>query len=496
MILSDTVQLALRNLRQSKLRTTLTAMGVSIGIASLAGMVSLGVGIQDQVVGRLMKSGVFDSITVFPGNALRNAGPFGRGGGPARRGAGGGGARAGASGTPEKPAPALDDEAIKAIAALPDVKAVYPVVRVPVEVRYGLFAEGAAATSVDMSQNGEGPYQKMAFGTFFPSDRENVCLLSLDMAKRMTDHDAAVAGEEPKDLIGKNVTLVYASTSGAPAGASGTVTSTVNVGPVQIQRIEIPYRVVGIFEREQGGFGGGGAAGLMIPLARAMTLSTGAINVSAQSFLRGSGADGPAAANAANAANAPAASAPAAKTYQTLTVKVQHAQASQDVEDKIKTLGYSAFSLSDALTAAKRGFIILDIMLSLIGSIALVVSSLGIVNTMVMSILERTREIGIMKAVGGSDADVRNIFLVEASSIGILGGLVGVAIGWTVGRIINFAANWYIKSQGGDPGNLFSLPLWLVAGSIGFAIVVSLIAGSYPARSAARLDPIQALRHD
>jgi putative ABC transport system permease protein len=384
----------------------------------------------------------------------------------------------------------LDDEAIKAIAALPDVKAVYPVVRVPVEVRYALFAEGAAATSVDMSQNGEGPYQKMTFGTFFASDTENVCLLSLDMAKRMTEHDAAVAGEEPKDLIGKNVTLVYASTSGAPAGASGTVTSTVNVGPVQIQRIEIPYRVVGIFEREQGGFGGGGAAGLMIPLARAMALSTAAINVSAQSFLRGSGAEAP------TAAKAPPTTAPAAKTYQTLTVKVQHAQAAQDVEDKIKALGHSAFSLSDALTAAKRGFIILDIMLSLIGSIALVVSSLGIVNTMVMSILERTREIGIMKAVGGSDADVRNIFLVEASSIGILGGLAGVAIGWTVGRIINFGANWYIKSQGGDPGNLFSLPLWLVAGSIGFAIVVSLIAGSYPARRAARLDPIQALRHD
>jgi putative ABC transport system permease protein len=451
-------------------------------------MVSLGVGIQDQVVGRLMKSGVFDNITVFPGNALRNAGPFGRGGGAARRGAGGGGARGGTA--PEKPAPALDDEAIKAIAALPDVKAVYPVVRVPVEVRYALFAEGAAATSVDMSQNGEGPYQKMAFGTFFASDTENVCLLSLDMAKRMTDHDAAVAGEEPKDLIGKNVTLVYASTSGAPAGASGAVTSTVSVGPVQIQRIEIPYRVVGIFEREQGGFGGGGAAGLMIPLARATALSAAAINVSAQSFLRGAGPNGP------TAANAPAASAPAAKTYQTLTVKVKHAQASQDVEDKIKTLGYSAFSLSDALTAAKRGFIILDIMLSLIGSIALVVSSLGIVNTMVMSILERTREIGIMKAVGGSDADVRNIFLVEASSIGIMGGLAGVAIGWTVGRIINFGANWYIKSQGGDPGNLFSLPLWLVAGSIAFAIVVSLIAGSYPARRAARLDPIQALRHD
>lgn len=484
MILTDTVQLALRNLRQSKLRTTLTAMGVSIGIASLAGMVSLGVGIQDQVVGRLMKSGVFDNITVFPGNAFRNAGPFGRGGG-GRRGAAAG-ARGGAAAVPEKPAPALDDEAIKAIAALKDVKAVYPVVRVPVELRYLLFAEGTAATSVDMSQNGEGPFQTMTFGTFFANDTDNVCLLSLDVAKRITEHDPAVTGEDPKDLIGKNVTLVYASSSASPA-APGSVTSTVTVGPVQIQRIETAYRVVGIFEREQGGLGGGGTAGVMIPLARAKALSATAINVSAQSFLRGP---------APNAPNGPGTTAPAAKTYQTLTVKVQHAQAAQDVEDKIKALGYSAFSLVDALTAAKRGFIILDIMLSLIGSIALAVSSLGIVNTMVMSILERTREIGIMKAVGGSDADVRGIFLVEASSIGIIGGVAGVAIGWLFGRVINFGANRYIVSQGGTAGDLFSLPLWLIAGSIGFAIVVSLIAGSYPARRAARLDPIQALRHD
>jgi putative ABC transport system permease protein len=148
------------------------------------------------------------------------------------------------------------------------------------------------------------------------------------------------------------------------------------------------------------------------------------------------------------------------------------------------------------LQGAKRAFIILDILLSLVGSIALTVSSLGIMNTMVMSILERTREIGIMKAIGGSDADVARIFLVEASGIGVLGGLVGVLLGWVVGRAINFGANIYIQSQGGTAGNLFSLPIWLIGGAIAFSWVISLIAGSYPARRAAKLDPIQALRHD
>jgi len=83
-----------------------------------------------------------------------------------------------------------------------------------------------------------------------------------------------------------------------------------------------------------------------------------------------------------------------------------------------------------------------------------------------------------------------------ASVIGCMCGVAGVALGWLVGRVINFGANVYIQSQGGPTGNLFTLPLWLVAGAIGFAFVVSLIAGSYPASRAARLDPIQALRHD
>ena len=100
------------------------------------------------------------------------------------------------------------------------------------------------------------------------------------------------------------------------------------------------------------------------------------------------------------------------------------------------------------------------------------------------------------RLIGASDNDIRRIFVIEASAIGLLGGLIGIALGWIVGRVINFGANIYIQSQGGTAGTLFSLPLWLIASAIAFSLLISLAAGSYPASRAARLDPIQALRHD
>lgn len=100
-----------------------------------------------------------------------------------------------------------------------------------------------------------------------------------------------------------------------------------------------------------------------------------------------------------------------------------------------------------------------------------------------------------MKAVGGEDAHVRRSFLVEASTIGLIGGVFGILLGWLVGRAIN-RCQPMIESQGGQAGDLFLIPSWLVAGAIGFSVLVSLLAGSYPAVRAARLDPIRALWHD
>jgi putative ABC transport system permease protein len=356
---------------------------------------------------------------------------------------------------------ALDDDAIRQLASLEHVREVYPAIRVPVEVKFEDRSEFAAATGVPLSLRGEGAFQSIPYGAFFPNDTDNACMLSLDLAKRIDEVN-------PGRLIGRELTLTHAIAA-SPDSANAEV-----VAGTSVQRVEEQYRIVGIVERESGPAGGSVVSPLMIPLTKARAMSANGV-IGPQGLLR---------------------ERPQRPSYASVTVKVVSPQYTQDVEDRIKQMGFSAFSLNDALAGAKRAFIILDIILSLVGSIALAVSSLGIVNTMVMSILERTREIGIMKAIGGSDADIRTIFLIEASAIGLIGGVTGVILGWIVGRLVNFGANIYIQNQGGTPGDLFSLPLWLVGGAIGFSIALSLVAGLYPASRAARLDPIHALRHD
>jgi putative ABC transport system permease protein len=461
MTLNDTIDLSLRNLSQAKLRTALTTLGVSIGIASLAGMISLGVGLQDQVVGRLMQSGVFGSITVTTISNL--PGPFAQLG---SRGVFARGRSGNAGRTDPGPAPPakLDDDALKRLAALDNVRDVYPNIRVPVQMSIDEFSRPVLVAGVPLSQKGVGAFQALSYGRFFTGDAETACIISLDIAKRVNDNAAS--------LIGKNLTLSYAAAHASAKPTDG-------AGSFQAQRVDLQCPIVGIVERDIGPMPPAVTAlsplsGVIVPMGLAKTVNAEII-MDPQSLLRDPLQP---------------------RSYGTVTVKVKQAQYTQDVEDRLKSMGYSAFSVDDAMRGAKNAFIILDIFLSLIGSIALAVSSLGIVNTMVMSILERTREIGIMKAIGASNDDVRRIFLVEASVIGLLGGLLGIALGWSVGRLINFVANLYIRSQGGSAGQLFSLPVWLIASAIAFSILVSLVAGSYPASRAARLDPIQALRHD
>ena len=144
----------------------------------------------------------------------------------------------------------------------------------------------------------------------------------------------------------------------------------------------------------------------------------------------------------------------------------------------------------------KTGFLFLDMILAAVGMIAIVVAALGIINTMLMSILERTREIGIMKSIGGSEGEIKIIFFVEAASIGLFGAIFGLGLGWLVTRIANAVMNSQLRPQDLPSVDLFSFPLWLMLGAIAFSILISLAAGLYPAIRAANIDPVKALRHD
>ena len=159
-------------------------------------------------------------------------------------------------------------------------------------------------------------------------------------------------------------------------------------------------------------------------------------------------------------------------------------------------MGFTTFSLLDASQSLRTFFKVLDLFLLIFGSLALAVASIGIVNTLVMAILERRREIGIMKAIGASDGDVKKLFFAEAGAMGILGGIAGVGLGWAIGRIINFATNIYLRRESLTPDNFWSVPWWLVVLAIGFSLLVSLVSGLYPAGRAAKLDPVQALRYE
>jgi putative ABC transport system permease protein len=182
--------------------------------------------------------------------------------------------------------------------------------------------------------------------------------------------------------------------------------------------------------------------------------------------------------------------------YESVYVRTRSIDDLTPVRTAIEGMGYGVIAVADQLEEIKRSFLIMDALLGTVGTIALIVAALGIINTMVTSILERTREIGVMKAIGGSERDIRWVFFSEAAMIGLVGGAFGLVLGWVVTEIANAVANHYLRPQGVPEVDLFHIPLWLVLGALLFSTGVSLLAGLYPASRAAAVDPVKALRHD
>lgn len=454
----DLVELAGRNLREAKLRNSLTTLGIGVGVASLVAMLSLGVGLQRLATRQLGRSGLFDSVIVTPRAEVRGNRPRGE------------------EALATTPAKQLDDAARKTFTQIPNVSEVYPEFRVIGEFHFAGSPDPNEAKFAMVSALTSSSRRSEAFdelqGDFFSSQQAAEAIILAEFGRELlglsTDPrqaDQKLTSDQAKQLLGQEMVLKYAEREASQSAGKDEST-------FSVVRKEQKLKIVGIVNTEPNGTMRGNAR-VFLPMDFAESLNMIQPADLRQVMRPGEG-----------------------KTYLALVVRVAKSSHVQAVEDAIKKEGFNTFSILDASRGLTRFFAVLDAFLGVFGSLALAVASLGIINTLVMAILERRREIGIMKAIGASNGDVKSIFFYEAGVMGLVGGSLGVAMGWTIGKVINFGTNIYMQRQQFPPENFWYVPWWLVAGAIGFSLIVSLLAGLYPAARAASLDPVQALRHE
>ena len=179
----------------------------------------------------------------------------------------------------------------------------------------------------------------------------------------------------------------------------------------------------------------------------------------------------------------------------TVQVKAKSAGQVTSIAASVKSLGFNALTADDILAEINRVFQVIQVGLSAFGIIALVVAAIGIINTLLMAIHERTREIGVMKAVGATRGNIRALFTMEGAALGFLGGVVGSLLALFLGQALNvIGARTFLSNFPGFKLSVFSF--WLIPGVIALTTAISLLAGLYPASRAARLDPVEALRYE
>jgi len=183
--------------------------------------------------------------------------------------------------------------------------------------------------------------------------------------------------------------------------------------------------------------------------------------------------------------------------YDSVDVRATDVSAAKLLVTRLRGEKYQVQSIDAILNVADRIFSVITAMLALVSSVALLVACIGIVNTMIMSIYERTREIGTLKAMGASRSDIRQMFMMEAGFIGLMGGAAGLVLSWILGRGLNALALFLAKQRALPlPDNLFIITPILIVQALFFALLIGVLAGVYPANRAARLDPLAALRHE
>lgn len=485
----DLLALCFGNLWRMKLRTALTVSGVVIAIAAFTAMLSFGAGMQETFSTEFYELGLLSTMNVFPSRE-----------GPDDAGRG-----------------LLDDRALTAFSSLPGVASAYPFDSIDMTVSFldTVFSDTTLrveAQALPATAARTPLYSRMAVGEPLRDDAARDALVT-HMFLRRAGLDAA------DSLIGRRVVVsveVASVDSGLVRMLEGQTHLPERIGAFLMARNaneEAGRRMVGEEIRAAlGRFLDGYLQGravirdtltirgmldfrmggpfrvrpLIVPAGTVRRLSSGSLIDDPTDLFATLAAGG----------SIDLSSDGDVRTYPQVTLNLDRSADPEAVADTVEALGYRVFSYAREFREMRRFFFFFDVALGVVGGIALLVASLGIVNTLVTSIMERRREIGILKSLGADEGYMRTLFIVESAVIGCAGSAAGIVVGWAVTRVGSWVARLLMARQGIPAMELFTLPVWVVGAGLLIGLAVSVAAGSFPASRAAAVDPVRALRSE
>lgn len=456
MRVSDLISTALASLRQRLFRTMLTVLGVVIGTMAVVVMVSLGVGMTDEIVGSSNDNPRLTQVTV---TGVSSTGPKKR-----------------------SQNTVLNKSVQRELAGYPGVKTVVPVYTVDARITYsnysgmtsmmGIKPQDAQALRLDMGSE--------AFPTSTGS-LEMVTPASMLQFMYPTDFYGTVQtlwDEQKDDIEGKTffAQFTYAfnddSSDMSGYGSSSGSQSGQLYQPTRIKRV--PVRLLRVLNRDD-----------TSSYDTSSYVNFDALVAELRDQAAGRKLPGQTSVRAADSSEA--------FIYSQMILVTDTPDDAEALTTALREDGWEANSEIEVIKMMASAARIIQAVFGAIGGISLLVAAIGIANTMLMSVYERTKQIGIMKVLGASLADIRNLFLIESAGIGFFGGVIGLLLSYIASFMTNSIFGG-MASSGGSDVNISIIPLWLAIGAVIFATLVGTVAGMIPANRAMKLSPLAAIR--
>lgn len=457
----DLLIMSMNNLRRRKLRTVLTVLGVIIGTAAIVVMVSLGIGLNEMTMEQIASWGSLTTIEVYSQSS---------GGGMQMMGA------AMSSQNSESEPNYITDKVIDNFKRIPHVTGVSPVLNMNVVMRQGAYIstyvqlKGVSQSYLEQLELAEGRLpQPGELGLVFGNG------VIRDFTNAKTGKGYWDTGEMPDvDPMGKPTFVIFDMDAYYQSQGSGSSSDRTPVKPPKKYMIETT------------GMLAGGENGYSNYSWYVFTDIDGLKAQLKKVFKKGTPIPGQPTNKKGKPLNE--------LVYNSAEVFVDDMENVTQVQEQLAAMGYQVNSQMDFLESSRQQSNMVQAVLGGIGAVSLFVAAIGIANTMMMSIYERTKEIGVMKVLGCDMGNIRNMFLIESGFIGFMGGTIGVALSYGVSAIVNRFVN--MSQSMGLSGDLSRIPPWLSMAAIGFAVFVGMAAGFMPAVRAMKLSPLAAIRNE